>query len=312
FSLWDQGGSEEYWLTAYATDFLFRASQQGYSVPADALKRANDRLLRYLQDKNIVNYEYAVNQDAARFSARAYAALVLANQQKAPLGELRRLYLERNQSGSGLALVQLGIALKLMGDNNRAEGLIAEGVTTTRKYNYGLGDYGSTIRDQALIIALLSENNLDTQSRDASVMTLSDNLTGREWFSTQESNSLYLAGRFFINMAEKPWEVVVNRQVPPINSDRAVNETLTATQLQEGLELSNRGGTTVYSRMNIVGYPKTTPAPYSNVLNVNRSYYDLKGRRVNPSRLQSGEMLVVKLEVSADRDVPDALVVDLL
>ena len=30
-----------------------------------------------------------------------------------------------------------------------------------RKYNYGLGDYGSTIRDQALIIALLSENNLE-------------------------------------------------------------------------------------------------------------------------------------------------------
>ncbi|MRF64724.1 hypothetical protein GII48_14895, partial [Staphylococcus epidermidis] len=73
---------------------------QGYEVPTEALKRANDRLLRYLQDKNIVNEEYVVNQDAARFSARAYAALVLANQQKAPLGELRRLYLERNQAGS--------------------------------------------------------------------------------------------------------------------------------------------------------------------------------------------------------------------
>ncbi|WP_337239863.1 alpha-2-macroglobulin [Proteus faecis] len=312
FALWDQGGREEYWLTAYATDFLFRASQQGYSVPADSLKRANDRLLRYLQDKSLVNYEYAVNQDAARFSARAYAALVLANQQKAPLGELRRLYLERNQAGNGLALVQLGIALKLMGDSNRAESLIAEGVTTTRKYNYGLGDYGSTIRDQALIIALLSENNLETQSRDASVMTLSDNLTSREWFSTQESNSLYLAGRFFINMAEQPWEVAVNRQVPAISSDRAVNETLTSTQLQEGLELNNRGGATIYSRMNIVGYPKVAPTPYSNVLNVHRSYYDLKGNRVHPNRLQSGEMLVVKLEVSADRDVSDALVVDLL
>ncbi|HGD3320936.1 TPA: alpha-2-macroglobulin [Proteus mirabilis] len=312
FALWDQGGREEFWLTAYATDFLFRASQQGYEVPTEALKRANDRLLRYLQDKNIVNEEYVVNQDAARFSARAYAALVLANQQKAPLGELRRLYLERNQAGSGLALVQLGVALKLMGDNSRAESLIAEGVTMPRKYNYGLGDYGSTIRDQALIIALLSENNLETQTRDASVITLSDNLTGREWFSTQESNSLYLAGRFFIDMAEKPWEVTINRQVPAMSSDRAVNEALTATQLQEGLELNNQGGTTIYSRMNVVGYPKVAPAPYSNVLKINRSYYDLKGNRVDPNRLQSGEMLVVKLEVSANRDVPDALVVDLL
>ncbi|MFN6886097.1 hypothetical protein ACK4SH_30920, partial [Proteus mirabilis] len=55
FALWAQGGREEFWLTAYATDFLFRASQQGYEVPTEALKRANDRLLRYLQDKNIVN-----------------------------------------------------------------------------------------------------------------------------------------------------------------------------------------------------------------------------------------------------------------
>lgn len=312
FALWDAGGREEYWLTAYAADFLFRASQQGYAVPADALKRANDRLLRYLQDKNLINFEYVVNQDAARFSARAYAALVLANQQKAPLGELRRLALETNESGSGLALVQLGIALKLMGDNSRADSLIAEGITTKRKYEFGLGDYGSAIRDQALIIALLSENNLETQARDAGVVTLSDDLIGREWLSTQESNSLYLAGRSFIDVAEQPWEVVINRQVPPINSDRAINETLTASQLQEGLALSNRGGTTIYSRMNVTGYPKTTPAPYSNVLNVQRSYYDLKGNRVNPDRLQSGEMLVVKLEVSADREVPDALVVDLL
>ncbi|HCN3201039.1 TPA: hypothetical protein N6S16_005138, partial [Escherichia coli] len=145
---------------------------------------------------------------------------------------------------------------------------------------------------------------LETQSRDASVITLSDNLTSREWFSTQESNSLYLAGRFFINMSEQPWEVAVNRQIPAISSDRAVNETLTSTQLQEGLELNNRGGAAIYSRMNIVGYPKVAPAPYSNVLNVHRSYYDLKGNRVHPNRLQSGEMLVVKLEVSADRDVP--------
>ncbi|WP_149023935.1 hypothetical protein, partial [Escherichia coli] len=97
-----------------------------------------------------------------------------------------------------------------------------------------------------------------------------------------------------------------------MSSDRAVNEALTATQLQEGLELNNQGGTTIYSRMNVVGYPKVAPAPYSNVLKINRSYYDLKGNRVDPNRLQSGEMLVVKLEVSANRDVPDALVVDLL
>jgi uncharacterized protein YfaS (alpha-2-macroglobulin family) len=37
FALWDKNGQEEYWLTAYVTDFLVRAGEQGYSVPADAI-----------------------------------------------------------------------------------------------------------------------------------------------------------------------------------------------------------------------------------------------------------------------------------
>ncbi len=32
FALWDKNGPEEYWLTAYVTDFLVRAGEQGYSA----------------------------------------------------------------------------------------------------------------------------------------------------------------------------------------------------------------------------------------------------------------------------------------
>ena len=46
FALWDKEGPEEYWLTAYVTDFLLRAREQGYSVPDEALKKASERLLR--------------------------------------------------------------------------------------------------------------------------------------------------------------------------------------------------------------------------------------------------------------------------
>ncbi len=50
FGLWDKEGPEEYWLTAYAMDFLVRAAEQGYSVPAQAINNGNNRLLRYLQE----------------------------------------------------------------------------------------------------------------------------------------------------------------------------------------------------------------------------------------------------------------------
>ncbi|MDC9582324.1 alpha-2-macroglobulin [Xenorhabdus sp. PR6a] len=312
FSLWDRNGNEEFWLTAYATDFLFRASQQGYSVPVDALKAANNRLLRYLQDRTIISDRYSGARSATQFSVQAYAGLVLASQQKAPLSGLRQLYERRAQAENGLSLVQLGIALKMMGDNPRGNETVHLGVNKPRPPGYGLGDYGSVIRDNALIVALLTEHNMLQKERDEKLLSLSNQLLTRDYFSTQESNALYLAGRYFISATEQPWKAAINQQMPPLDRNSALTEGLTASQLAKGMDISNRGDSTLYSRLNIVGYPLKTPSPSSNVLKIKRTYLDLEGHPANIERMRSGEMVVVKLEVSATQSVPDALVVDLL
>ncbi|AYA39468.1 alpha-2-macroglobulin family protein [Xenorhabdus nematophila] len=312
FSLWNRNGDEEFWLTAYTTDFLFHATQQGYSVPADALKAANNRLLRYLQDKTIISDRYNGSRPATQFSVQAYAGLVLAGQQKAPLSGLRQLYERHTQAESGLSLVQLGIALKLMGDNTRGDKAVHFGVNKSREQGYGLGDYGSPVRDNALIVALLTEHNMLPKERDGKLLELSNELTTRSYFSTQESNSIYLAGRYFIDATEQPWKAVINQQVPPINRGSSLTEKLAADQITQGIDISNRGDSTLYSRLNVVGYPLNTPNPFSNVLKIKRTYLDLEGHSVDIDRMKSGEMVVVKLEVSATQSVPDALVVDLL
>ncbi|QXF32917.1 hypothetical protein CE143_06885 [Photorhabdus luminescens] len=312
FALWDKTGDEEYWLTAYATDFLFRASQRGYSVPKEVLTSANNRLLRYLQDKSVINYPYSQNQEAMRFSVQAYAGLVLANQQKAPLGALRQVYERRQQAGNGLSLVQLGIALKLMGDNTRADEAVHLGISKNRNDDLDLGDYGSAIRDNAMIVALLTENNMQIKERDEKLLALSDELTSRNYFSTQESNSLYLAGRFFIDTSAQPWKALFSQWNSPISRDKPYSEMLYPQDILQGMSISNLGDSTLYSRVNVVAYPLRSPKPYANVLKIERSYLDMKGNPVAIDHLKSGEMVVVKLVVSSDKPVSDALVVDLL
>lgn len=312
FSLWDKMGREEYWLTAYATDFLNKANQRGFSVPQSALNNANTRLLSYLQDGSQVSYPYTDQPDASRFAIQAYAGLVLATQQKAPLGALRQIYGQANNATSGLALVQLGVALNLMGDKARGESAIIDGMKKQSARYSSIGDYGSAIRDDAMIVALLNEYNLMPKSRDQKLQTLSNNLTSQKYFSTQESNALYLAGRFYANETETQWKALVNGQEPPLVSDKPVSEFLTKQQLVNGYSVENSGTSTLYTRLNVVGYPMRSPKPYSNVLDIKRSYYDMKGNRISIDRLRSGEMVVVKLEVNANQTVPDALVVDLL
>ncbi|MBO4966450.1 MAG: alpha-2-macroglobulin family protein, partial [Pseudomonas sp.] len=160
FGLWGADGQEEYWLTAYITDFLLRARDQGYAVPPEALKKASERLLRYVQERNLIEADYSDNLDHTRFAVQAYAALVLARSQQAPLGALRSIFERRSDARSGLPLVQLAIALQKMGDQPRADQALVAGLAAKRKADQWLGDYGSPLRDQALILALLEENNL--------------------------------------------------------------------------------------------------------------------------------------------------------
>ncbi len=90
FGLWGSDGDEEYWLTAYVTDFLLRARDQGFAVPPDALKKANERLLRYLQDAGQIQVNYSQNAEHTRFAVQAYAGMVLARSQQAPLAALQQ------------------------------------------------------------------------------------------------------------------------------------------------------------------------------------------------------------------------------
>ncbi|VDZ77479.1 lipoprotein [Salmonella bongori] len=150
FALWDKNGPEEYWLTAYAMDFLIRAGEQGYSVPPEAINEGNARLLRYLQDPGMMLIRYSDNTQAGKFAAQTYAALVLARQQKAPLGALREIWERHRQAASGLPLMQLGIALKMSGRRQACEEAITQALNTpVRTSVNGTADYGSALRDNA-------------------------------------------------------------------------------------------------------------------------------------------------------------------
>ena len=194
FGLWSAESEEEFWLTAYVTDFLLRARDQGYTVPAEPLAKASERLLRYLQDRDLIEVSYSQYSDHTRFAVQAYAGYVLARSQQAPLGALRSLFERRAESRSGLPLVQLAVALKAMGDQPRADLALEAGLAVQRDDTFWLGDYGSRLRDQAMILALLEENDLAADRREARLFDLADLLGSDNGLSTQERNALFSPG----------------------------------------------------------------------------------------------------------------------
>lgn len=312
FALWDKNGDEEYWLTAYVMDFLVRAGEQGYSVPTDAINRGNERLLRYLQDPGMMSIPYADNLKASKFAVQSYAALVLARQQKAPLGALREIWEHRADAASGLPLLQLGIALKTMGDATRGEEAIVLALKTPRNSDerIWLGDYGSPLRDNALMLSLLEENKLLPDEQYTLLNTLSQQAFGERWLSTQESNALFLAARTIQDLPGK-WQAQTSFSAEPLTGEKTLNSNLNSDQLAT-LQVRNSGDQPLWLRMDASGYPQSAPLPANNVLQIERHILGTDGKSKSLDSLRSGDLVLVWLQVKASNSVPDALVVDLL
>ncbi|BBR59955.1 alpha-2-macroglobulin family protein [Klebsiella sp. WP4-W18-ESBL-05] len=311
FGLWDKEGPEEYWLTAYAMDFLVRAAEQGYSVPVEAINKGNNRMLRYLQEPGLMSVRYTDDSAASRFAIQAYAGLVLARQQKAPLGALRELWERRAQAGSGLPLMQLGIALKAMGDAPRSEQALQLALTTKRTDRARwLADYGSDLRDNALMLALLEENKLLPAAQNALLQTLAEQAFSERWLSTQENNALFLAAKSVLD-APGNWQAQTSLDGQPLQGEKALTRNLDAEQLA-ALTVTNSGQQPLWLRLDSTGYPQNAPAASGNVLHIERQFYGTDGQRKSLSSLRSGELVLVKLDINAGQNVPDALVVDML
>lgn len=313
FGLWGADGEEEYWLTAYVTDFLLRARDQGYAVPPEAVKKASERLLRYLQERNLIEADYSDNLDHTRFAVQAYAGLVLARSQQAPLGALRSVFERRSDARSGLPLVQLAIALQKMGDQPRADQALQAGLAAGRNDNEWLGDYGSPLRDQAWVLALLEENQLSQGSLEARLFTLSDLLASSGGLSTQERNALYLAGRKALAQPEQPWTAhLQSAGLSHELSDTQPALKLADAALTEPLTVTSKSQQPLYQQLTLSGYPAQPPVASGDNLSIRRDYLSLNGEPLKLGNLKSGELVLVHLVVGAKQRVPDALVVDLL
>lgn len=311
FGYWTNQDDESYWGTVYATDFLLQAKMQGYDVAEEPLKKAVNRLRNYLQNRNVINGYGDTN--GFRFSVQAYAGLVLARQQQVSLSDLRQLYERRDAAISGLPLVQLGVALKLMGDETRAEQAIQTGLSKPRNGRW-YNDYGSTVRDNALILSLLNEFALTSPSnRDQLLLSLSDQLRNRRYLSTQEKNAVFMVGRNYLNTKETNWSAKLAGNLQgEWASTSQVNQDLDPHGLTGESEFISTTMGSLYPRLSVTGYPLMAPAPESHNLNITREYFDAKGQPLDLAAIKTGQLIVVHLRVVAGSSVRDALVVDLL
>ncbi|HWG10152.1 MAG TPA: alpha-2-macroglobulin [Rhodanobacteraceae bacterium] len=330
FSFWGGDSPIETFTTPYVVDFMIDAREQGFAVPQDVLQKALQRLNDDLLGGGhpYFSYEY---HDHMRIADEAWSGFVLARVNRAPLGTLRAIFdNDRGKLVAPLPLVHLGIALKLMGDNERAQKAIAEAFAWNKPRPWYVGDYGSDLRDLALMVALTHRFGMNKPEYDAKLIDWARNATVRSartevpyyhfsWtsLSTQEQMAIAWIARTFDAGKSTGSTLPVNLKIgggnesPPAGVDLWTRPSSLA-ELSDGVEVTSTGSGSVFGSLDVAGIPKQPPAADASAVDVRRSYYTTDGKPWNGGVLKEGDSLIAELTIEAKDAMPDALVTDLL
>ncbi|OZI74471.1 alpha-2-macroglobulin family protein [Bordetella genomosp. 12] len=339
YSLWGDSGVRDIWLSAYALGFMQDARDRGFKVPEESLQRTRQWLLEQLQQTPNSFGTWSANlrnglesgridsgsvevlrNDHRRFAGLASAAFVLARDGKAPLSTVRQLFDNYgDRARSPLPLIQLAVAFKLLGDEGRMKAALEQGMTRaygiTRRgsgyYEDWLGDYGSSVRDYAQAYALVGQYGLKDPRSENLLEQTAARLGNRSYLSTQERMALLLAANAAGGDRATPWQANLQQGGGSRNLSSDQDQTLEISAgAVAATQLRNTGNQSLFVEFDAQGTPKTAPAPRKDVITLQRSWYRPDGSPWDGGLLQTGDMLVVRIQADATQYVPDALIVD--
>ena len=287
FGLWSPGGDDA-WLDAYVTDFLTRARARGFSVSDESFKLALDRLRNYVSTAPDVSTDGGL--------ALSYALYVLARNGMAPVGDVRYIAdVKLNALATPTAKAEIGAALAMLGDRVRAEkafdaalGALPEDA----KFEGGRPDYGSPLRDAAVVVTLAAEGDapkLVLVSATEKIEAARNKVT---YTSTQDDAWLVLAARA---LGKQGVSLTVNDggQEGPLYRSFTEDELAASP-----LTVTNSSDTPLDAVISVSGAPITPEPAAEHGFTIERSFHTLDGAEADVSHAKQNDRFVVVLTVT--------------
>ena len=318
FGFWPGDSWAQPQMTAFVAELLLSGRENGHAIPESVLELALKRLGEELLTGGDGYYSFE-NSGHLRFAASAHAGYVLAKLGRAPLGSLRALYEhERAKSLTALPLLQLGVALRLQGDTERGDAAIKEALEKKDARPPYLGDYGSQLRDEALMLALLHENTLATAEHSARLIALAREMRAPEsagyGLSTQEMLAVFRLGRqLLVNQgATLAGTLSIGERRIDLPAVAMYSLDLSADELRNGVRLDLTGEGETWVAEDALGAAIKPPPVNEQGMSIQRVWYRMDGSVFEGGQIKEGDTLIARLTVNSGEAVPDALVTDLL
>ncbi|MDR1516662.1 MAG: hypothetical protein LBS52_00935 [Dysgonamonadaceae bacterium] len=249
FVYWQGDHYSSQWISTYAGHFLLEAKRKGYEVPENVMSKwvqFQQKTANSWTPTNPYNGYYGMSMTELQ---QAYRLYTLALNGTAELGTMNRMREMKDLSLQ--ARWRLSAAYALAGRTDAANELVFNAVDKISPYSYCNDTYGSSARDEAMIIEtylLLGKIDKALALAESVAQSLSSG-----YVSTQTAAFGLMA---MAQLAEKMGKGNINaewtlndKQMPVINTPQAYFQTDVAPAKTLSVSLANKGGGKIYARL---------------------------------------------------------------
>jgi uncharacterized protein YfaS (alpha-2-macroglobulin family) len=315
--LWDNEGTENWWLSVYAAQFLLEAQKAGYDVDKSLIETLLAYINNKLKNKQTINYFYnRTEQKKIAPKEMAYGLYVLAMASRPNISVMN--YYKANQQMLSLdSRYLLAATYALAGDKNSFKELLPSSFSGEVSVPQTGGSFYSDIRDEAIALNVLID--VDPGNAQIPVMArhVADKLKQRTWYSTQESAFSFLAlGKLSKSSA-----------ISTVTADIKVNGKIIAkvngTPVHLGskelggmnVEISTKGQGRLYywwqsEGISVSGNYKEE----DSYIKVRRKFFDRYGRTIPGNVFKQNDLIVVQVTIdkSYSGSLENIVITDLL
>ena len=294
FAYWPGNGGVNDWGTNYAGHFLIEAKKNGYYVPDPLFNKwkayQKNQASKWRDDKRNNIYQ-------------AYRLFTLALANAAEVGAMNRL--KENKNLDDRSKWYLAASYDLIGQKEAAESLIQGLPLSVTKYRELGFTYGSSTRDEAIILHSLILMNKKEQGKKV-LDVLANKLSSRWWMSTQETAYALMAVSAFsgsnaegaildVNFEESGYE----KQQIQTDKNIVKKNLHVRDDGKAAWAVQNNSKTEAFVSLISTHVPLVDDGvAESRGLNMQVSFKDQKGAFIDPVRLSQGQEFKTEITIT--------------
>ena len=318
-SYWLGGYEESWWGTVYAAHFLNEAKKAGFEVNNSIL----DKMYGYMQQKvkEKTSYDYYYYENSAYRTKRIpakeifYSLYVLSTVGRQDLSIMN--YYKANKNSLALdSRYLLASTYQILGDQSSARALLPPAFEGEKSINSSGGCFYSYIRDMAISLNALVDNDPNNPQVGILAQHLSKQMKSQYYLSTQERAFAFIAlGKIAKKANESTATGEITADGKSVGSYKNGTLVLTNNLAGKNVEIAVKGTGALYYFWQVEGLSSDGKVKEEdNFIRVRKMFYDRNGRAISGTTFDQNDLVVVKISVSSmDRSsVKNVVITDIL